>query len=237
MLSDRALPSDVVFIGGGVIAFELGHVYARAGVRVTILEALPQMLGGFDADAVDQIRGESERIGMRLLTLALVKRIDRVGKRLRVLFANDNSEHTIEADRVVNCAGRIANTDGLDLGAGHVAHRDGRIEIDAFLRSRSNPAVHVCGDAVWNSPQLSPIATYEGRIVGRNIVEGAKHQPDYSQIPSSVYTVPAVASVGLTEAKAAEGGLKSRCRSMTCAAGCRPGLMPRPWRGRRSSLG
>ena len=172
MLSDRALPSDVVFIGGGVIAFELGHVYARAGVRVTILEALPQMLGGFDADAVDQIRGESERIGMRLLTLALVKRIDRVGGRLRVLFTKDNAEHTIDADRVVNCAGRIANVDGLDLGAGQSHTVTAVSKSTRSCARRSNPAVHVCGDAVWNSPQLSPIATYEGRIVGRNIVEG-----------------------------------------------------------------
>ncbi|MGT2466361.1 FAD-dependent oxidoreductase [Mesorhizobium atlanticum] len=63
VLSDPVLPRAVVFIGGGVIAFELGHVYARAGVEVTILEALPHLLGGFDEDAVAQIRAESERLG------------------------------------------------------------------------------------------------------------------------------------------------------------------------------
>ena len=55
--------------------------------------------------------------------------------------------------------------------------------------------------------QLSPIATYEGRIVGRNIVEGAKHTPDYASIPSCVFTVPALASVGLTQAAAEEKGI------------------------------
>ncbi|RWA67792.1 NAD(P)/FAD-dependent oxidoreductase [Mesorhizobium sp.] len=207
VLDDPVLPRAVVFIGGGVIAFELGHVYARAGVEVTILEALPHLLGGFDVDAVEQIRAESERIGIRIRTLAWVKRIDKAGGRLRVTFVADGAECAVDADRVVNCAGRVANVDGLDLGAGVIVHREGRIEIDDHLRSRSNPDVYICGDAVWNSPQLSPIATYEGSIVGRNIVDGPKHRPDYSHIPACLCSIPAVASVGLTEAKARERGL------------------------------
>lgn len=207
VLSDPELPRTVVFIGGGVIAFELGHVYARAGVDVTILEALPQLLAGFDEDAVAQLRGESERLGISIHTMAWVKRIDETDGRLRVSFVKDGVECLVDADRVVNCAGRVANVEGLDLGAGVIVHREGRIEIDDHLRSRSNPDVYVCGDAVWNSPQLSPIATYEGGIVGRNIVDGPKHRPDYSHIPASLYSIPAVASVGLTEAKAREMGL------------------------------
>ncbi len=81
------------------------------------------------------------------------------------------------------------------------------------MRSASNAAVHICGDVLWTSPQLSPIATYEGKIVGRNIVEGPVAKPDYAAIPSCVYTVPALASVGLTEAKAKELGHKTKVRS------------------------
>ena len=110
--------------------------------------------------------------------------------------------------RVVNGAGRVANIDRLDLETGRVRHNGGRIETDDYLRSASNPAVHVCGDVLWSSPQLSPIATYEGRIVGRNIVEGPVAKPDYASIPSCVYAVPALASVGLTETRAKELGHK-----------------------------
>ncbi|AZO49066.1 MAG: NAD(P)/FAD-dependent oxidoreductase [Mesorhizobium sp.] len=210
VLNDPVLPRAAVFIGGGVIAFELGHVYARAGVEVTILEALPHLLGGFDVEAVEQIRDVSERIGISIRTLAWVKRIDEADGRLRVTFVADGAECAVEADRVVNCAGRVANVEGLDLGAAVIVHREGRIEIDGHLRSRSNPDVYVCGDAVWNSPQLSPVATYEGGIVGRNIVDGPKHRPDYDHIPACLYSIPAVASVGLTEAKARERGLDVR---------------------------
>ncbi|MCV3205688.1 NAD(P)/FAD-dependent oxidoreductase [Mesorhizobium sp. YC-39] len=207
VLNDPVLPRVVVLIGGGVIAFELGQVYARAGVDVAILEALPHILAAFDADAVAQIVGESERNRHACPHPGLGQE-DREGRRtVARRLVTDGAECTVDADRVVNCAGRVANVEGLDLGAGVIVHCEGRIEIDDHLRSRSNPDVYVCGDAVWNSPQLSPVATYEGGIVGRNIVDGPTHRPQYSQIPASVYTVPALASVGLSEAKAKELGL------------------------------
>jgi len=206
VLSERTLPRDVVFVGGGVIALEFGHVYARAGARVTILEVLPRLLPAMDADAVARVHAESERIGIHIQTSVQVKQIQSFDGRLRVTYEHGGKERTVEADRVVNGAGRVANVDTLDVEVGNVQHAGGRIAVDEFLRSTSNPSVHVCGDVLWTSAQLSPIATYEGRIVGRNVVEGPKHKPDYASIPSCVYTVPALASVGLTEAAAKEKG-------------------------------
>lgn len=207
ILSERQLPAAVIFVGGGVIALEFAHVYARAGVDVTILEVLPQLLPAMDADAVECIKTESERIGIHIRTNVSVERVEPVNGRLRVIFTQDGKEHAAEADRVVNGAGRVANVDTLDLAAGNVQHDHGRVAVDPHLRSTSNPQVYVCGDAVPISPQLSPIATYEGDIVGRNIVEGPKHSPDYDSIATSVYTVPALAAVGLTEAAAEQKGL------------------------------
>lgn len=207
VLSERAQPGEVVFIGGGVIAMEFSHVYARAGTGVTILEAMPRLLPALDRDAVAAIRAESERIGITVKTDVRVTRIEPAEGRLRVVFQHDGAEHAIVADRIVNGAGRIANVAGLDLDAAGIAHDGIRIEVDAHLRSVSNPAVWVAGDALVGPAQLSPLATYEGRIVGRNIVEGATHKPDYSVVPSGVFTVPALSSVGLTEAQAAEQGL------------------------------
>jgi glutathione reductase (NADPH) len=207
VLNERRLPASVVFVGGGVIALEFSHVYARAGVAVTILEALPRLLGNMDADAVAQLQRETERIGVAIHTGVEVRRIERVGDSLRVVYEEGGSERVAEADSVVNGAGRIANVDGLDLAAGKVAADRGKIALDAHLRSTSNPAVHVCGDAVTETAQLSPIATYEGRIVGRNIVDEPKHTPDYTGISSCVFTVPALASVGLTQAAAEEKGI------------------------------
>ena len=210
VLNDSSLPGSVIFIGGGVIALEFSHVYARAGAQVTILEMLPRLLTNMDADAVAQLHRETERIGITVHTGVNIHRIDRGRDRLRVIFAEDGAERAIEADRVVNGAGRIADIDGLDLSAGNVASDHGRLALDAHLRSTSNTSVYACGDAVATSAQLSPIATYEGRIVGSNIVDGPTHMPDYGSIPACVFTVPALASVRLTQSAAKERGLDFR---------------------------
>lgn len=210
VLSEPELPESVLFVGGGVIALEFGHVYARAGAKVAVLEVLPQLLPALDADAVEQVRKESRRIGIVVHTGVKVKRVERASKRLRTVFEVDGKELSIESDRVVNGAGRIANVDQLDLEAGNIAHEGFRVSVDETMRSTSNPSVHLCGDVLSGPPQLSPIATYEGRLVGANIVEGPKHRPDYANLPSCVYTIPALATVGLSEAKAKDKGLKTR---------------------------
>jgi glutathione reductase (NADPH) len=209
VLSNKTLPHDVVFIGGGVIALEFGHVYARAGARVTILEVLPRLLPALDADAVEALRAESERIGIRIETSVAVEGIEKAGSRLHVAFSRAGVAHVLAADQVVNGAGRVPNTETLALEAGNVRHDRGRVAVDEYLRSVSNPAVYLCGD-VLASPQLSPIATYEGNIVGRNIVDGGRHKPDYASIPSCVFTIPTLATVGLTEAAAKEKGFSTK---------------------------
>jgi glutathione reductase (NADPH) len=210
VLSERRMPASVVFVGGGVIALEFSHVYARAGAQVTILEVLPRILDNMDADAVAQLRAATERLGVGVHTGVEIQRIERAGDRLRVVYLEGGSERTVEAERVVNGAGRIPNVDGLDLEAGQTTVTRGRIAHDAYLRATSNPAVYVCGDAVAEHAQLSPIATYEGRLVGRNIADGPQHTPDYTGIPFCVFTVPALASVGLTQAAAEQQGIEFR---------------------------
>ncbi len=210
VLSERHLPAEVVFIGGGVIALEFAHVYVRAGSKVTILEAAPKLLPALDEDAVAQIVAESRRLGIAIRTGVEVQAVEPQGGRLRVVFTEAGREQTVSAERVVNGAGRIPNLAGLALAAGEVAVEDGKLQLGAALRSTTNPAVHACGDVVSGSPQLSPLATYEGRLVGRNIVEGAQHEPDYGSVPACLYTVPGVAWVGLTEQAARARGLEPK---------------------------
>ncbi|MFQ5775702.1 MAG: dihydrolipoyl dehydrogenase family protein [Kiloniellaceae bacterium] len=207
ILEMPTLPERLVFIGGGVIALEFSHVFARAGTRVTILEALPRLLPRMDAEAVARIHGESERIGIDILTGVAVEEVVKSGNALEVHFTHGGERKSLIADRVANGAGRIPDLDGLDLEAGGIAHDGTRIAVDETLRSVSNPDVYVAGDALWSSPQLSPVATYAGRLAAENIVNGESKAADYGAVPSAVYTVPALASVGLSEAEAKEKGL------------------------------
>ncbi|WP_421724165.1 dihydrolipoyl dehydrogenase family protein [Bauldia sp.] len=210
VLSDPRQPRHVVFIGGGVIAFEFAHVYARAGTRVTILEAAPHFLGPFDQDGVARVVAETERIGVELHKDIVVESIEANGQSRRVTFRSGSTTHRIDADLVVNGAGRVANLDSLDLEAAGVAMDRGRITTDNHFRSVSNPAVWAGGDALVGKPQLSPVATLEGNIIGENIAGGSRQRPDYRQIPSALYTIPTYAMVGLTEAAAREAELNTR---------------------------
>jgi glutathione reductase (NADPH) len=101
MLSEQELPGSVIFVGSGVVALEFGHVYARAGSEVTILEALPQLLPAMDADAVAHL--QAERTDQHLVRTAVsVKQLKATAAARH--FAHEGAEHTAEAERVVNGA-------------------------------------------------------------------------------------------------------------------------------------
>jgi len=206
ILELATLPERLVFIGGGVIALEFGHVFTRAGTEVTILEVMDRLLPRMEADAVAQIHQESERIGIKILTGVTVDGIAAAGNALQVNFTHDGKQQSIEADRVANGAGRVPDVAGLDLDAGNVAHDRLSLSVTEELRSTSNAHVWVAGDAVGGTAQLSPVASYEGRIVGNNILNGGGQTPVYGHIPANVYTVPALASVGMTEQEATASG-------------------------------
>jgi glutathione reductase (NADPH) len=206
ILEMASLPESLIFIGGGVIAVEFSHVFARAGCRVTILEAADRLLPMMDVDAVAAVVKESERIGIEIHTGVAVDRIEATGNRYTVEARIAGETRRFGAERVANGAGRVADLDGLDLEVGGIDHDGARIVADQHLRSRTNPNVYVAGDALSSKPQLSPLATYEGRLVGENIVKGDRLVPDYASVPANVYAVPALASVGLTEAAANRAG-------------------------------
>ncbi|WP_339511242.1 dihydrolipoyl dehydrogenase family protein [Pseudomonas sp. RL_15y_Pfl2_60] len=202
VLSNKQPPKDVVFIGGGVIALEFSHVYARAGINVTIVEAMPQLLPRLDADAVAALQAATEALGIKVITSVTVEKITQDAAGLSVHIQHQGKALVLKADTVVNGAGRIANIDGLDLEAAGIRHDGARIEVNANFQSSSNPHVWVAGDALATTPQLSPVATYEGQIVGNNILNNNGSTSDYRVLPTAVYTIPALSSVGLTEKEA-----------------------------------
>ncbi len=209
LLFEETLPERLVFVGGGVIALELGHVFRRAGSAVTILEMAPRLLPRADPDLADRLRAETERLGIRVMTGVMVTGIARAAAGLTVaITAADGTAESLPATIVANGAGRVPAIGDLDLGRAGIAAEGGRIATDAHLRARGAPHIYVVGDARSAAPQLSPIATYEGGIAGRNIAHGDRESVDLTGIPSATYTIPALAQVGMTEAEAREAGLE-----------------------------
>lgn len=214
VLTLRELPDSVVFVGGGVIAMEFSHVYARAGVKVTILEAMPQLLPRLDSDAVQVLHDETEKLGVTIHTAVQVQQIRQTDTGMVVDCMIDDTHHTFMASHVVNGTGRVANVDGLDLHTAGITVDRGHIETDAYLRTVDNPAVWIAGDAIARAPQLSPVATQEGRLVGQNILKAMSQATDYRVIPTSVFTLPTLSSVGLTEQEATAQGLQVKVQQV-----------------------
>jgi len=161
LLVDETLPESLIAIGGGVISLEFAHILARAGTRVTILEAAPEVLPRFDHDLVRILTKESERIGITIQTNARVSKIARKSGKYDVRFTVDNGiERSVTAEKVLNGTGRVADVTDLSLESAGIEHAGTQIMVDDHLRSVSNPRIYVAGDALHASPQLSPLASY-----------------------------------------------------------------------------
>lgn len=204
ILELKTPPESIIFIGAGPIGMEFGHVLARAGARVTILEAAPRILPALDKDLTERLALASRRIGIDIYTGVRIEAIERQAHAVAVTFSHGGFTKSILAEAVAGGAGRVADIDDLDLQRAGI-ERDGRgIITDAYLRT-SNPDVFVAGDAVASSPQLSEVATYEGKLIARNLTAQSMTPVNYDSVPFVVYTIPEIAGVGMPPDEALAG--------------------------------
>ena len=203
------LPRRIVFVGGGYIAFEFAHIAARAGAQVQVLHRGSRPLEKFDPDLVSMLLQASRELGIEVHVNRAVTAIERQGDHLLVHARTGAQEHTVEADLVVHAAGRTPEIDKLDLGAAGVTHGKEGVSVNEYLQSVSNEAVYAAGDAVAGGGfPFTPVAGMQGGIVARNLLEGNRHTPNYTGIPSVVFTTPPLVRVGLLEEAARAQGLR-----------------------------
>jgi dihydrolipoamide dehydrogenase len=194
------VPEHLIVIGGGVIGLELGSVWRRLGARVTVLELMPSILPGFDADVIKEAEKVFKKQGLTLRTGVTVTGAKRDGDRV-VLSLGDE---TIEGDHVLVSVGRRPSLTGIDAAAlGLDLGRRGEIMVDAQMRTNL-PNVYAIGDVVGGK-LLAHKAQDEGVVAVENIA-GHPAAMNYRPVPSVVYTWPEIASVGLAEHEAQASG-------------------------------
>lgn len=210
------LPKSLLVIGGGVIGVELGQMFARLGVAVTICcrsRLLPEM----DPEVSAALQSYLEAEGVRVCAGVAYQRIDRAGEGIELTcetLSCDSGDHfdtvaaikIISAQQVLIATGRRANSDGLGLvehGIGVV--EGGGVIVDDYLETTA-PGVYAAGD-VTGRDQFVYMAAYGAKLAARNAVQGNQHRYDNSVMPSVVFTDPQVAAVGLTETVARAKGL------------------------------
>jgi glutathione reductase (NADPH) len=169
---------------------------------VTVLQRGERMLPHFDAELVGWLMEKFREIGVESRTQNAVTAVERSGQEYRVRTQTPQGEGVVDTDLVVHAAGRVPDIDELNLPAANVAVEAGRLRLNDHLQSVSNPVVYAAGDAAAKGPPLTPVSSHDAKIAVANILEGNRHRPDYRGVPSVAFTLPPIATVGLSEAAA-----------------------------------
>lgn len=205
------LPERLIFVGGGYVSFEFAHIAARAGARTVILHDNSRPLIQFDNELVELLLDKSRRIGIDIRVNQRVERIEKGPHGVKVWTQGEGSGNCFEADAAIHGAGRIPDIDDLDLAAGRIEQHGSRLRLNERLQSVSNPIVYAAGDAANVGPMLTPVSELDAEaVVGNLLASGSRQKPGYDGVPSVVFTIPPLASVGVTEEQARSRNLTFR---------------------------
>lgn len=205
-LSLESLPKSMTIIGGGVIGLELGSVYARLGVKVSVFEYMDRLIPTMDKTLSKELEKSLKKIGMEFYLNHSVKDVKGTATST-TLTAEDKAgkKVTVKADYCLVAVGRRPYTDQLGLDKVGVKMDDrGRVETDEHLQTNV-PGVYAIGDVVKGA-MLAHKAEEEGIFVAEQLA-GQKPHINYLLIPGVVYTWPEVAAVGYTEEQLKEKGI------------------------------
>lgn len=198
LLSMNTLPESISIIGGGVIAMEFAYIMSAFGVKVTVLEMLPEFLPFADREIVRYLVESFIKREINLLNGAHVTGINKAGEILEVQFEVEGVKEKVQSGLVLIATGRVPNLSGLEALNLKLDTKTG-VAVDCYLRT-ALPNVYAIGD-VTGGTQLAHVATAQGLVAAENCLGGSKIFNDQS-IPNCIYSKPEVAWVGLTEEEA-----------------------------------
>ncbi len=210
ILQLKSQPENLVVIGGGVVGIEFASFFNSLGTQVTVIEMLPEILTGMDAEISAMLRDQLTKKGITFHLNAKVIQIDKN----KVFFEKDGITENIKGDKILLSVGRKPNVDGLGLEDLNIELYKGGIKVDEKMQTNV-PNVYAAGDVTGFS-LLAHTASREGEVVVNNLI-GRKDIMRYHAVPHVVYTNPEVAGVGETEATAKAKGLQYKLLTLPMA--------------------
>ena len=209
LLSLTTLPKSMLILGGGVSGCELGEFLARLGVPVTIVEMLSQLLPGVEADLARELTRALEALGVTIRVGTKALELRKGSDALTMVVEGPNGREELRAERLFVTVGKRPDTRELGLEEAGVAFdaKTGFVTVDDQLRT-NQPHICAVGD-VARPPMLAHKAYREG-VVAAETLAGRPTRFDFQAMPSVVFTVPELASVGLTRSEAESRGHRAR---------------------------
>ncbi len=207
-LALERVPESLVVVGGNYVGLELGQLFSRLGSRVTLVEALDRLAPGEEPELSEVITGVLHDEGVEVWTSAPLAEVARASGGVAVRSADGRE---VRAEQLLMATGRRPVTDGLALDAVGVATKaGGAVVVDDQLRS-ANPRIWAAGD-VTGAAQFVYVAAAQGTMMVDNAFSDTGRCLDYRHLPRVTFTSPNLASVGLTDAQAADAGIACSCR-------------------------
>lgn len=200
-LDNKELPESLAIIGGGVIGVEFASFFNSLGVRVNVIEMLPEILGAMDKELSAMLRAEYTKKGISFYLNTKVVEI----KDNEVIIEKDGEQSSIEAAQILLSTGRRPVTANLNLDKLNVELFRNGVKVDEWMRT-SHPNIYACGDITGYS-LLAHTAVREGEVAVNHIL-GKPDSMSYKAIPGVVYTNPEIVGVGQTEEELAAKGVK-----------------------------
>ncbi len=231
MTSSEALdlpdvPQDLLVVGGGYIGMELGTVYAALGSQVVVLEALPSILTGVDADLVRLVARTAQKAFKEIRLNTKVLKMATSGKQIQVTMEVDKQSREESYDRVLVSVGRLPNLTDLGLENTKVVRDDkGFIQINSQQRT-DDPNIYAIGDANGGA-LLAHRAAKEAKVAVEALL-GEASAFENIVIPAVVYTDPEVAWCGLSESEAKQKGIAIKVAKFSWGASGRALTLDRP---------
>ncbi|MCB0321045.1 MAG: dihydrolipoyl dehydrogenase [Bdellovibrionales bacterium] len=208
LLDNRRQPQKLLVVGAGAIGIEFAYFFRSLGTQVTVVEMLPQILPVEDNEIAKGLEKVLVKNGMVIKTGAAVEDLKVSGKTLTATIRQGDTIEKWSGDAGLIAIGVVPNTDNIGLESAGIRTERGFISVDGFMRTQV-PNHFAIGDIV-HGPQLAHKASHEGIVAAEAACGKAHHPMEYDNIPSCTYCQPQVASIGLTEQKCKEQGIKYR---------------------------
>lgn len=209
-LESTLLPKSLAIIGGGVIGMEFASFFNSMGVKVRVIEMMPEILGAMDKETSAMLRTEYVKRGVNFFLNTKVTEVTGSG----VTVEKDGNTSFIEADKVLVSVGRKANLTQVGLDKLNIELLRGGVKVDEHMQT-SHPRVYACGDITGYS-MLAHTAIRESEVAINHIL-GIEDRINYNCIPGVVYTNPELAGVGKTEEELNANNISCRVQKLPMA--------------------
>ncbi len=212
-MTPKALPKSLLVVGSGAIGSEFASFYKNMGAEVTLIEMAENILPVEDEEISKLARKSFEKQGIKIHTSAALKSLKKAASGVVASVEINGKIEEIKAEKAIMAVGIVANVENIGLEKTKVKLDKGRIETSAYLET-AEANIFAIGD-VAGAPWLAHKASHEGIIAAEKIASKLQkydakkiHPIKKDNIPGCTYSMPQIASLGLTEKKAKEAGKK-----------------------------